>query len=134
MSSNVRFIQDGRTMFGTQFGYAIEYVKINAFDGTCIYFAENLTMPDDPQNWKQPLPIDLVSECIYVLAKEEKKLIVKMYERYVLFSNADTCYDIKKRIRDIQISLIKFDSNLSPDVRNYLNSGIFQLIKGMPVH
>jgi len=134
MSSNVRFIQEGRTMFGTKFGYAIEYMLIKQSGVSYISFAENLLMPDDPQNWKQPLPIDLVSECIYELAKEEKKLIVRLYERYVLFSNADSRYDIKKRIRDIQISLITFDASLSPDVRNYMNNGIYQLIKGMPVH
>lgn len=134
MSSNVRFVQEERTMFGTKFGYAIEYSCVQEYGTPCVSFAENLLMPDDPQNWKKPLPIDLVSECIYELAKEKKQLVVRLYNRYVLFNSTDSCYEIKKRIRCIQISLIEIESRIPKDVKNYLSDGIFQLIKEMPVH
>jgi len=131
---NMFFEQKGRKMFGNQFGYAIEYELTKDVYGMAhVSFAESLIMPDDPQNWERPLPTDLVSEFLYKLTRKEKNVLVYLYGLWVEFDKEDTVYDIKSKIQKIQRFLIQINPNISAEVRNYLESGVKELIKGMPV-
>lgn len=130
--NNVFFEQNGRKMYGMVYGYAIEYMLTHESGMDHVCFAEKLIMPDDPQNWEKPIPTDIASECLYNLVQEKKYLLVKLYGIWVNFNDRDTLFDIKRRIRQVQKNLIKV--NASPDVRNYINNEIPNLIKGMPVH
>ena len=135
MVNNMFFEQKGRAMYGNQFGYAVEYELTKNGSGiVTVCFKENLVMPDDPQNWKMPMPIDLVSECIFEMAQKNGKLIVQLYGRQVTFGKDETLFNVKKRIREIQKSLVKVESDVSNDVRHFIQNGIFDLIRWMPVH
>lgn len=134
MSNYVRFEQNGRTLYGTVFGYAVEYSITNGHGGETVRFAEKLVMAEDPQNCKMPMPIDIVSECIFELAKEKKQVRAILYGRLVIFGKDENLFDIKKRIREIQKSLIKIDSSVAADVKQFIDNGIFDLIRWMPVH
>lgn len=135
MSSNMFFKQCDKTIFGEQFGYALEYRVTKEFGEDCIRFAEKLIMSEDPQHTKKPQPIDLVSECIYKLIQENKAdIIAYLYGRQVRFKEKDNMVDIKRQITDIQKSLIQISNEASPDVKTYLQSYILESIQGMPVH
>ena len=132
--NNVFFEQDGRKMYGIPYGYAIEYV-LNHEDGIeHIQLIGMLIMPDDPQNWEQPLPTDIVSEFIFDSAKKRKSVLVELYGVLVHFTEKETLFDIKRCIRQMQRDIIKFKSGLAPDIETFLKNGIYDLIKGMPVH
>jgi len=136
-SNNVFFEQNARKMYGQQFGYAIEYKVSHELGEYNVKFAEHLIMPEDPQHTKMPQPIDLVSECIKELLKEAKgksDIIAEIYSRRVRFSSRDSTYDIKRRIREIQKSLIKISPEASNDVKAYLQTVIWESIRNMPVH
>lgn len=133
-NGNMFFEQKGRKMYGNQFGYALEYeIKRETFGITRLKFVGSLIMPDDPQNWKRPLPINLATECIFELVKKEKGVLVNLYGVCAGFSNQHTMEDIRTAIYEIQLSQIKINSNLPIDVKHYMERGIKELIKGMPI-
>lgn len=133
MNSNIFFEQTGRKMFGQQFGYAIEYSESAENGIKYIQFEGKLIMPEDPQNEKRPLPVDLVTECLFEIVSNEKQANAILYGKKVSFGEKETAYEIKKKIRDIQKTLIKFDETLPLDIQNYLNNNILDLIRNMPV-
>lgn len=132
--NNVFFEQHNRRFFGNLYGYAVEYFLIDYCGETCISFAEKLIMPEDPQNWKKPYPIDLVSELIFCMAKDKRAVSVFIYGTYVRFTDHDSVNDIKNEICKIQKNLIKVEDDIPYDIRNYINNAINDFIKGMPVH
>lgn len=133
MSSNIFFEQTGRKMFGQQFGYAIEYFETVENGIKYIRFAGQLILPEDPQNAKRPLPIDMVTECLFRIVEQEKQANAIIYGKKVSFGEKETMYEIKKKIRDMQKSLIKIDETVQFDIQNYLNNNILELIRNMPV-
>jgi len=133
MNGNIFFEQNGRKMYGNQFGYAVEYKLVHELGIAHIRFEPMLSMPDDPQNWKRPKPTDLASEMLVKLRKTENELMASLYGIWLVINKEDTVYDIKKKIQQIQSSLIKIDSHLPADVKNHLQSGINKLIENMPI-
>lgn len=132
MSSNIRFTQNGQMMFGSKFGYAIVYELTDIFGNAHVSFKEKLIMAEDPQNCKKPMPTDLAAELLFELTKE-KTVIAHIYGKRIVFTEKQTLFEVKKRIREVQRSLIKVDLQTPSTVQNYLKNHIFELIKYMPV-
>jgi len=133
MNGNMFFEQNGRRMYGNQFGYAVEYALVHELGIAHVRFEARLLMPDDPQNWKRPKPTDLASEMLVELRKRENELMANLYGIWLMNNKEDTAYDIKMKIQKIQSSLIKIDSQLPTDVKNHLQSSINKLIENMPI-
>lgn len=134
MSSNYFFEQQGRLMYGNQFGYAIEY-ELTRDDSNVPYITleKNLLMPDDPQNWVQPMYINLVSEFLAILAKSET-VIVRVYGKWLVIRKGEAMQDIKQKIRILQYSFIKVESDLPDGIKSYLISKFMEIVKDMPVY
>lgn len=136
MRGNIFYREGKKTLYGTQYGWAIEYEVVNEDTKTIIRFKPKMILPDDIMNCPRPLKIKLVAECIYKIAKKSTKdVVVILYGREVKINQyEDNAYDIMYKIRNLQTSFISIDENVPTDIWLQIKNGMKVLLDDIDVY
>lgn len=109
----VLFEEGGKKRFGSAFGRAIEYdiIPSNVLPGLYnVSFYKGVILAEDEPNWgNQPSKIELVCQCITVLANKYGKIQVYFcaYGLSEVFDEPITYLEVKEKVEQLQKMFMK---------------------------
>lgn len=129
MTNDKWFQEKEETYFSQRFQYEVKYTVCLLCGIKYIKIGEQYPVSEGTE---KPKPVQVVSEAIRHIVRENEPITVKMYGRLLGFEQRDSLEQIEERITQIQRAIIRIDTIESETVE-YFNKCVDDIIGYMPV-
>ena len=129
MTNDKWFQEKEETYFSQRFQYEVKYTVCMPCGIKYIKIGKQYPVSEGTEN---PKPVQVVSEAIYHIVRENEPIVVSLYGRLIGFEQRDSLEEIEKRIVEIQKAIVRIDT-AEPEVRKYFDKCVEGIIKDMPV-